>query len=63
MVLHFVKNNLDETHRDVSEHDIKKTNQDDLKMIIEECPDAHDDDEKNHIREKQNINAQSYYLN
>ena len=37
--------NLDETHKDISEHDIE-TNQYAMKMVIEECLDGHDDDEK-----------------
>ena len=38
-----VKNNLDETHRDISEHDIE-TNQYAMKIVIEEFSDNHDDD-------------------
>ena len=40
--------NLDETHRYVSEHN-KETNQDTMKMVLEEFPDGCDDNE----REKQ----------
>ena len=45
----FVNNYLDETHRDVSEHYIE-TNKDAMKMVIEEYPDGHDDDDKKNIR-------------
>ena len=37
-----VNKNLDETNRDISEHDIE-TNRDAKKMVIEECLDGHDD--------------------
>ena len=47
---YYVNNNLDETHRDISEHDIE-TNRDIIKMVIEECPGGHDDDEGKKIRE------------
>ena len=46
-----MNNNLDETHRDVYEHD-KETNWDAMKMLIEEFPDGCDGDKKNNIREK-----------
>ena len=39
----FVNKNLDETHKNIPEHDIE-TNQDSMKMIMEECPDGPDDD-------------------
>ena len=38
--------NLYETHRYIYEHDIEN-NQDALKIVTEEFPDGHDDDEKN----------------
>ena len=40
-----INNYLYETHRDVSEND-KETNQYAMKMVIEEFPYGHDDDEK-----------------
>ena len=40
-----VNNNLDETHRDISEHDVA-TNMDATKTVIEKFPDGHDDDDK-----------------
>ena len=56
-----VNNNLDEIHRDISEHDIE-TNHDAMKTVIEECPDGHDDDKKKNIRVKlENFNTQIYY--
>ena len=49
---YFVNKNLDETHKDISENDIE-TNQDAMKMVIEECPDGHDDDKGKKVeREK-----------
>ena len=40
-----VNDNLDETHRDISENDIE-TNWYSTKMVIGKYPDGHDDDEK-----------------
>ena len=37
--------NLDETHRDISEHDIE-TNLNATRVVIEKFPDGHDYDEK-----------------
>ena len=55
----FVDKNLDETHRDVSEHDIE-TNWGAMKMVIEEGPYVHDDDKKINIRARRKISAHSY---
>ena len=41
--------NLDETNRYVSEQDIE-TNQDAMKMVIEECPNVHDEFERKNIK-------------
>ena len=38
----FMNKNLDETNRYVSEQDIE-TNQDTMKMVIEECPNGYDE--------------------
>ena len=38
-----VNNNLDEIHRDITEHEIE-TNRYAMKMVIEECSDGQDDD-------------------
>ena len=46
-----VNKNMDETHRDISEHDIE-TNWDAMKVVIEEFPDGHGDDEEQHHRIK-----------
>ena len=46
-----VNNNLDDTHIDISEHDIE-TNLYATKTVIEKFPDGHDDDEKRNTREK-----------
>ena len=43
--------NLDEKHRDISEHDTE-TNMNVTNMVIEKHPDCHDDDKKKIIREK-----------
>ena len=56
---YYVNNNLDETHRDISEHDIE-TNRDITKMVIEEFPGGHDDDEEKKLENKKNCNTQSY---
>ena len=40
-----VNDNLDETHRYISEHDIE-TNTNATKMVIEKYLDGHDDDEE-----------------
>ena len=45
-----VNKNLDETHRYISKHVIKP-NWDAIKMLIEEFPDGHDDEERKSIRE------------
>ena len=42
----YLNNKLDETHKDISEHDIE-TNLNATKMVIEKYQDGHDDDEKN----------------
>ena len=47
----FVNKKTDETHRDISEHDIQ-TNMNVTKMVIEKYPDVHDDDKRKKIREK-----------
>ena len=41
----YANNNLDETHRDVYEHN-NKTSRNAMKMAIEEFPDGHDVDKK-----------------
>ena len=46
-----VHRKLDETHRDISEHDIV-TNLNSTKMVIEKYPDGHDDDEKKKAEKK-----------
>ena len=46
-----VNKNLDETHRDISEHDIE-TYMDATKMVIEKYPDGHGDAEGGGIKEK-----------
>ena len=48
-----VNNNLDEIHRDITEHYIEN-NRDPMKMIIEEFPYGQDDDERKYIREYKN---------
>ena len=56
----FVNNKLDETHRDISEHDIE-TNLNATKMVIEKYADDHDDYEiKKHHRKPKMWNTQSY---
>ena len=40
-----VNKKVDETHRDISEHDIE-TNLNVTKVVIKKYPDGHDDDEK-----------------
>ena len=58
---YFVNKNLDETHRDLSEHE-KESNLYAVKMAIEECPDVRDDNKKEkHQIKKQEINEQIYY--
>ena len=47
----FVKNKLDEIHRDIYDHDIE-TNRDAIKMVIEEFSDDHVDDKKEKKSEK-----------
>ena len=49
---YYVNKKLDETHRDISEHDVE-TNMNATKMEIEKYPDGHDDDkEKNRENKK-----------
>ena len=55
-----VNKKLDETHRDISEHDIE-TNLNATKMVIEKYPDGHDDDKKKNIKNKKMWNTQSYF--
>ena len=51
----FVNKKTDETHIDISEHDIQ-TNMNVTKMVIEKYPDVHDDDKrKKHQRKKGEI--------
>ena len=47
----FVNKKTDETHRDISEHDIQ-TNMNVTKMVIEKYPDVHDDDKKKNQRKQ-----------
>ena len=47
----FVNNKLDETQRDIFEHDVE-TNLNSMKMVIEKYPDGHDDDKKKNQRKQ-----------
>ena len=56
---YFVNNDLDKTHRDISEHDIE-TNRIAVKMVIAEFPDGNDDEKiKKKQRKKLWCNTQS----
>ena len=56
-----VNQNLYETHRNISEHDIE-TNWDAMKIVLEEPPDDYDDEYiKKVLGKKIKFNRQSYY--
>ena len=56
-----VNQNLYETHRNISEHDIE-TNWDAMKIVLEESPDDYDDEYIKEVSEKKiKFNRQSYY--
>ena len=48
MIEYCVNKSLYEIHRYITEHDTE-TNQDAIKMVLEECSDSQDDDEKKNI--------------
>ena len=50
----FVNKKLDETHRDIYEHDID-TNMNATKTVIKKYPDGHDDDEKKTQRKQKKV--------